>query len=163
MQVSYRFRKASRAVIVTAVTFMITLLLAPAARADSSWHGYWQGRSIVYVYWGDGCDNNKRDVPHTSMNINFGGGVRPDGTTYIYDFYIANGSAHELHFPNGFNLYEGGVERVFWIERIPGRGGSVRKIVDTVFPSTVVTGHFYPVADATHCNLTSVQVRPTPP
>jgi hypothetical protein len=160
MQEANRLKKASRAAVLAAVVLVVSLLPAPAAQAEGAFYGYWRGASIVYVDWGDGCDVTGIDFAPNSLRVNFAGGIRPDGTTYIYDFFILNGATHELNFPNGFTLWSGDVQRHFYIERIPAHS-SVHKVVDTVFPSTSVGGSFFPVVDANRgCNLTQLLLSP---
>jgi hypothetical protein len=155
-----RLGKASRAAVLAAMVSVGLLLPATAARADGAFYGHWRGSSIVYVHWGDGCDASGIDFPPTALNVNFSGGIRPDGTTYVYDFFITNGATHELNFPNGFTLWSGSVTRHYYIERIPG-GGSAHRVVDTVFPSTSVAGNFFPVVDANRpCNNTQLLISP---
>lgn len=138
------------------VGLLVTSLVATPANAAGDFVGRWSG-SYAYVYWADSCDYESRDFPWWSMNINFSGGPRPGGKTYIYDMVIANGGASEIYFPNGLTLGNSGVYRSYWPGRI-AHGGSQRFIVNTEFPARRVIASFFPVADSHPCDWTRAAV-----
>jgi hypothetical protein len=135
---------------------LIMPLSASPASASGTFSGTWAG-SYAYVYWADSCDYSGRDFPWWSMNLNFSGGPRAGGKTYIYDMVVANKGAWDLYFPNGITLGTNGVYRVYRPGNIP-YGGSQRFIVNTEFPSRNLPASFYPVAESHGCNLTQTLV-----